>query len=411
MIFVGMDWSETHQDVALMSEDGEVLAEFRVEDGVEGLSRIHTAIAEHVQDPSEAILGTESARGLVIQACVAAGYSVFEINPFAASRYRDRHQLSGAKSDRADARMLADAVRTDRHNHRQFSGDTDLTEAIKVLARAHQSLIHQRQSQINILRSTLRQYFPGMLKAFPDLASPATRDNADGLMLLSRASTPAQGRSLSVLQIASALRKAGRLRSIHRRAEQIHSVLRAPQLEAPLIVTGAYGQSAQASARVIMEMTQQIDMLGKEVASHFEENPDAEIIRSLPGLGPVLSARALGEFGDAPNRYVNAKARKNYATTSPVTKASGRLRLVICRFGGNRHLNDTCLRWAFSAVQSSPGARRYYEALRARDKSHNQAIRSVANRLVGIMHGCLTHQALYREDLAWPEPQPKAVAA
>lgn len=404
MIFVGLDWAEDHHDVAVMNETGDVLGELRVDDGMDGVGRIHTVVAAHVTDAAEVVVGIESAHGLVAQALVAGGYSVYEINPMASSRYRDRHHPSGAKSDRGDAKMLADAVRTDRHNHRQFTGNSDLSEGIKVLARAHQSLIHNRQTQLNTLRSTLRQYYPAMFKAFPELAAPSSRDCADAMALIERAPTPALGRSLSQTQIASALRKGGRKRGIERRVEEIQQVLRASQLEAPPLVASAYGHSTRATALVVIEMTQQINALGKELDARFEEHPDAKIIHSLPGLGPVLGARALGEFGDAPNQYVDPRARKNYATTSPVTKASGKQRVVIARRGGNRHLGETCVRWAFCAVQASPGARRYYEALRGRDKTHSQAIRSVSNRMVGILHACLKKGVLYDETIAWPQP-------
>ena len=96
------------------------------------------------------------------------------------------------------------------------------------------------------------------------------------------------------------------------------------------------------------------------------------------------------------------KPRKNYATTSPVTRSSGKVRLVNARHGGNRQLGNTCLRFAFAAVQASPGARRYYTALRRRDKTHAQAIRSVATRMVGILHGWLKKRCVYDETIAWP---------
>jgi len=190
---------------------------------------------------------------------------------------------------------------------------------------------------------------------------------------------------------------------IDRRAQEIRDALRTPQLETTSIVTQAYGSSVRATAAIVRTMTAQIDQMGTELASLFEQHPDAKIIRSLPGLGLVLGARALGEFGDEPNRYVDAKARKNYATTSPVTKASGKLRVVTARHGGNRRLGGTMLRVAFVAANSSPGSHRYYAALRSRQKTHSQAIRAVANRMVGILHACLEKRVLYNEKIAWPE--------
>ena len=159
---------------------------------------------------------------------VEAGYEVYAINPMASARYRDRHATSGAKSDPGDAKVLADLVRTDRHNHRPIAGDSDLAEGVKLLARAHQNAIWGRQRQLNALRSALREYYPGALVAFgTDLAS------TDALAVLAIAPTPELGRGLSRSKIASALRKGGRQRNIERRAEEIQTALRAEQLEAP----------------------------------------------------------------------------------------------------------------------------------------------------------------------------------
>lgn len=408
MIYLGLDWAEEHHDLALLDGDGTLLGELRVGDSMVGVSQIHELVGQHEDDPSQVAVGTESVQGLVPRALAAAGYAVYEINPMASSRYRDRHHLSGAKSDRGDAKMLADVVRTDRHNHRQFTGDSDLAEGIGVLARAHQTLIHERQTQVNRLRSTLRQYYPAMLVAFPQLAVSSGRGSQDAMALLEQAPTPEQGRALSTAKIRSALRKAGRLRNLEARAEQVRTALRSPQLETGPIVTSAYGRTVRAMARIVRETTAQIEELAAELESRFEEHPDAKIIRSLPGLGVVLGARALGEFGDAPNRYADARARKNYATTAPVTRASGKLRLVVARRGGNRRLGETCLRWAFGATQASPGARAYYDSLRARQKTHGQALRAVANRLVGILHACLAKGVVYDEEVAWPVPAVQA---
>ena len=190
--------------------------------------------------------------------------------------------------------------------------------------------------------------------------------------------------------------------------DAICTALRAPQLHAPSLVTDAYGDTVRAHAAIVQTMTRQIAALEQRLTSSFEKHPDATIIRSLPGLATILGARALGEFGDAPNRYVNAKARKNYATTSPVTRASGKLRIVAARHAGNRRLGETTLRWAFCATQASPGAKRYYEQLKGRQKTHAQALRAVANRMVGILNFCVEKHVLYDETIAWSQPQEEA---
>jgi transposase len=226
VIFVGVDWAEAHHDVHVSDEEGRRLAKARVSEGVEGLTRFHQLIGDQVDDPAEVVVGIETDRGLFVQALVAAGYHVYAINPFSVSRYRDRHGSSRAKSDPGDAQVLADLVRTDRHHHRPIAGDSDAGEAIKVLARAHQSMIWSRQRQVNTLRSTLREFYPAALGAFDDL------DSGDALAVLAVAPTPSLGRTLSRAKIASALRRGGRQRRVDERAEHIQATLRSAQLQA-----------------------------------------------------------------------------------------------------------------------------------------------------------------------------------
>ena len=152
MIFVGIDWAEAHHDVCLLDHEGEVLATRRIPEGLEGVARLHALLGEHAEAPTEVIVGIETDRGLLVGALVAAGYVVYAVNPLAASRYRDRHSTSRAKSDRADAKLLADLVRTDRHNHHTVATDSELLADIKVLARAHQNLVWTRGRQTNALR-------------------------------------------------------------------------------------------------------------------------------------------------------------------------------------------------------------------------------------------------------------------
>ncbi len=170
MIFIGDDWTEAHHDVYLMDDAGKRLASRRLPEGLAGIRELHELIGEHVQEPNQVVIGIETDRGLWVGALSAAGYQVFAVNPMAVAHYRDRHHVSGAKSDASDAKLLADLVRTDRHNHRPIAGDSLQADAIKVLARAHQSLIWARTRHTNALRSTLREYYPAALEAFEDLA-------------------------------------------------------------------------------------------------------------------------------------------------------------------------------------------------------------------------------------------------
>jgi len=403
MIFVGIDWSEHHHDICVLDADARKLARARVSEGIDGVAKLHSILAEHAEEAKEVIVGIETDRGLLVGALVAAGYQVFAINPLSVDRYRDRHATSGAKSDPGDAKVLADIVRTDRHNHRPVSGDSDLAEEIKLLARTHQSFIWERQRHVNRLRSALREFYPAALEAFgTDLAS------TDAVAVLTLAPTPALARRLSRSKIAAALRRAGRQRNVDPRTEQILRALRSEQLRASEGLERTYGVITSSLVGLIAGLNVQIAGLEQDLHGAFEQHPDAEIILSQPGLGSTLGARVLGEFGDDPTRYADARARRNYAGTSPITKASGTRRVVLARFARNERLYDACHLWAFVSLTASPGARRYYDSQRDRGKTHNQALRALANRLVGILHGCLTHGELYRDDVAWPIPEAQA---
>ncbi|MDD7966795.1 IS110 family RNA-guided transposase [Actinomycetospora lemnae] len=398
MLFVGDDWAEDHHDVEIVDQAGQRLARRRLDEGAAGLAALHALIGDHLDPDAESdqvLVGIETDRGPWVQALLAARYVVYAVNPLQAARYRERHGASGAKSDPDDAHVLAELVRLDRDHHRPIAGDSTVAEHVKVVARAHQSMIWSRQRQTNTLRSMLREYYPAALAAFDDLAG------RDALAVLALAPTPAQGRRLRGAQVEKALRAAGRQRNLSAAAQRIVQTLRAEQLEAHPGVVDAYAASVKALVAVIGELARQCEVLRGEVQAGFGRHPDAELYLSQPGLGSVLAARVLAEFGDDPTRYADARARKNYSGMAPVTRASGKTRVVLARHARNRRLADALYQQAFAALNTSPGARAYYDAHRARGNTHHQALRALANRLVGILHGCLRHQRPYDEATAW----------
>jgi transposase len=397
-LFVGDDWAEDHHDVEVMDGSGRRLAKARLPEGVAGMARLHAMIGELVGDEAdedvEVLVGIETDRGPWVAALVAAGYVVLAVNPLQAARFRDRLGVSGAKSDAADAHVLADMVRTHAHELRPVAADSPDAEAIKVMARTHKTLIWERTRHTQRLRHALLDYFPAALAAFDDL------DAADTLELLAKAPTPAQAARLTRSQISAALKRARR-RNVAEKTAAIQAALRAEHLGQPEVVATAYAASVQAVIAVLTVLNTQVKTLQGQVETLFGQHPAAEIIVSQPGLGPVLGARVLAEFGDDPARYTSAKARKNYAGTSPITRASGKKKVTLARFVHNDRLIDALLAQAFSALRLSPGARAYYDRQRARGVGHNAALRQLANRLVGILHGCLKTGTPYNETTAW----------
>ena len=402
-VFVGNDWAGDHHDVHVMDDAGTKLAARRLPEGLAGLEGFHQLLAPHITSPDEVVVGIETDLGMWVAALVAAGYQVYAINPLAVARYRERHAVSGAKSDAGDAKVLADLVRTDRHNHRPIAGDTTEVEAIRIVARGHQNLIWTRTAQINTLRSSLMQYFPAATRISEELA------DRDTLAVLAKAPTPAEAARLTIGQITAALRRGGRQRNLDRRAHAIQVVLRDDQqLAAAPAITDAFGSTTRAVVGIIVELNRQIEQLAAVLADRFNSHPDADIYHSLPGLGVFTGARALGEFGDDPNRFNDAKSRRNYAGTSPLTIASGKKQLVKARYIRNRRLADAINQAAFCAISQSPGCREFYDQRRAAGDGHYQALRALGNRLVGYLHGCLATRTLYDEHTAWAHRQPQA---
>ena len=396
-LFVGDDWAEDHHDVEVMDEAGKVLAKRRLPEGVAGIAQLHELIGQHVPgdaEDAEVVIGIETDRGPWVAALVAAGYVVFPVNPLQASRYRERHGVSGAKSDQGDSHMLADMVRTDSHQLRPAAGDSPEAGGIKVVARTHKTLIWERTRGVQRLRYQLREYFPAALEAFEDL------DARDTLELLGKAPDPARAAKLTRAQVAAALKRARR-RDIAGKTDAILAALRGEHLGQPAALTAAYAATARSLVAVITTLNEQVKILEGQVEDHFGRHPDAEIYQSQPGLGAILGARVLGESGDDPHRYAGAKSRKNYGGTSPITRASGKKKVVAARFVHNDRLLDALMSWAFSSLNASPGARAFYDEQRAKGLEHNDALRRLANRLVGILHGCLKTRTPYDEATAW----------
>jgi hypothetical protein len=399
MLFVGDDWAEDHHDVEVQDQNGRVMRTARLPEGVDGMARFHELVAGFLPDdatPAQVLVCIETDRGPWVRALIAAGYQVFGVNPKQAARHRELVSLSGAKSDKGDAHALADMVRTRRHQLRQVAADSDLAEAVKVVARAHQTLIWERTRHMLRLRAALREYFPAALDAY----QPLTLTGADTLELLAKAPTPDQAAKLTLTQISAALKRARR-RGIADKAATTQRALRTAHLRQPDVVTAAYAATISATVAILQTLNAQIRAMEGQVEAHFGQHPDAEVYLSQPGIGVILGARVLAEFGDAPGRYADAKARKNYAGTAPITRQSGKSKTVHARIVHNNRLVDALHTQASAAILHDPAVRAYYDQLRARDIGHNAALRQIGNRLVGILHGCLKTTTVYDQTTAW----------
>lgn len=406
LLFIGDDWAEDHHDVEVQDEQGRVLRRIRLPEGIAGIAGFGELVGRFAGDdtePSDVVVCIETDRGPWVGALVAAGYRVFGVDPKQAARHREILASSGAKSDKGDAHALADMARTRAHQLREVAADSEVAQGLKVVTRAHQTLIWERTRHMLRLRAALREYFPAALEAY----QPLELTSRAALTLLAKAPTPAAAAKLSTRQIVPALKG---YRDKDGKATAIQQALRSEQLGQPDAVASAYAATVRSLVAILTTLNQEIATLEKEVKTHFGRHPDAEIVLSQPGLGPILGARVLAEFGDAPERYASAKARKNYAGTSPITRQSGKMRVVSARYIHNDRLVDALHGQASCALLHDDQVRAYYDQLRARDVGHNAALRQISNRLVGILHGCLTHGTAYDQATAWSHRQVSTAA-
>jgi len=390
----GIDWAENHHDVALVDEAGTRLAKLRISDDAAGHAALLDLLAGHGDSPEDPIpVAIETGRGLLVAVLRATGRPVYAINPWAVARYRDRYSVSRKKSDAGDALVLANILRTDAAAHRRLPDDSELAQAIRVLARAQQDAVWDRTQIVLRIRSLLREYHPGLLAAIAavnsDLASPV------GRALLAGAPDPGTAAGLTIEQISTLLILGGRSCSVIPAAHKVREVFQAAKLRQPPLVELAFAQQARALLYLLNATVHNVEALTEAAVEAFGQHPDAPIITSFPGLGAMQGARLLGELGDDRTRFHDARALKSYAGSAPVTRASGKTRAVFNRKAKNQRLASVGYQWAFCALTCSPGALAHYRRRRERGDWHNAGLRNLFNRMLGMLHHCLTTRQTY----------------
>jgi transposase len=338
---------------------------------------------------------------LLVAGLAAAGRPVIAINPTVVARYRGRISPAKKKSDRGDAMLLANILRTDGPLHRPMPATSHHALAIRELARAQRDAVRARQYHLNQLRAQLREHFPAAVTAWAHLNRGLARQEARAV--LTEAPTPTLAAKLSRPHLRRILQQAGRIRLLDAESDRLHDLFHQPRLSQPAPIEKAMGHRAAAVLCMLDLACQLSDDLARQSAELFTAHPHAHIYTSFPGLGAMLGARLLGEIGDDPTRFAFARGLKSYAGATPLTWASGTSRVVRHRRFTNPILAASGHLWAFAALTRSPGARAHYDRRRETGDRHAAALRNLYARMLGQLHHCLAHNTEYDETKAFPQ--------
>lgn len=393
---MGVDWANDSHQVCVLDAEGKKITEFSVEHSSEGMNNLATRLLELCADPASVAVAVELSRGALVEGLLERGVSVFTVNPKQLDRFRDRFSPAGAKDDRRDAQVLADALRTDTGRLRSLQIDEPLVIQLRELSRLYEELRVDLGRLTNRLREQLHRYFPQLLT----LNSSA--DETWVWSLLLKASTPHQARRLRKAQLA-ALLKQHRIRRFT--ATELHAVLAQPPLRlAPGSVEAASEHVRSLIPRLMLareqlrETERHIHKLWKQLSesersgSEEYEHRDAEILLSLPGLGELNGAAMLSEASQPLREY---HTTRGLAGIAPVTKQSGKHRVVLMRRACNKRLRNALYSWAMCSIPNDAACRAFYRRCRARGLSHGQALRCLGDRLLRILFAMLRDRTLY----------------
>lgn len=396
----GIDWAQDHHDVAVVDETGAVICAERIGNDAAGLARLLEILAGHDPDGQRLEVAIETGRGLLVAGLLAAGRTVFAINPLAVSRYRDRYRSSRAKSDAFDAMVLANVLRTDRDAHRPLPSDSDQVRALQVICRAQQDAVWDKVTITNRIRTLLKAYFPAAVLAF-ERGGKHRLESSSCRTILAAAPTPGQAAALTTRRLATLLHKAGRQRGIDAEAARLHGYFHSAQMRQPAAVEQAMGVALRGLLSQLDAICEALAELEALVNAAFSAHPDGRIISSVPGLGAALGARLLAEIGDDHTRFADARALKAFAGAAPVTRASGRSTFTHARRAKNNRLAAVGYVWALAAIRHDPHWEARYRARRAAGDRHVTALRKMFNSMLGKLHHCLISGELYDQHRAF----------
>jgi transposase len=387
--FAGFDWAKDHHDVVIVDRGGQIVADFRIEHTAEGWQYWKKQVAAFGHGLAACV---ETSQGVVVEKLLESGATVYPISPVSAKGYRQRKAPSGNKTDHVDAWSLADALRVDGHSWKALAPEDPLVAELRLLCRDEVALIGERTALINQLQSALHEYYPAALEAFEEWTLPSAWAFVEAFP------TP------QALQ-AAGKRKWEKFLHTHKLArpetyqKRMEIFARAHEFVSGSALTRAKSRMALTRARMLRVLQSQIDAYRAEIEKLFSQHPDHHLFGSLPGAGPKLAPRLLGEIGADRTRFEDPCGLQCLAGTAPVSYQSGQIHKVFIRRHCNKALRHTVHLWADLSRQSCPWASIYYNQIRKRGKSHACALRCLGQRWLKILWKMWQSRTVYDADL------------
>jgi transposase len=372
--YAGFDWGHDHHQVVIVDRAGQIVADLVIEHSAPGWQRWR----EQVVALGGAVAAcVETSQGMIIEQLLESGVSLYPISPVSSKAYRERKVPSGNKTDHLDAWSLADALRVDGHGWRALAKEDPLVAELRLLCRDEVALIEERTALVNQLQSALQEYYPAALEAFEDWTLPAA------WAFLEAFPTPEKLRAAGPRQWEKFLHS-HKLARPQTFAKRLEIFARAGELVSGEVLTRTKSRLALTRTRMLRVLEHQIAAYRAEIERLFAQHPDHQLFGSLPGAGPKIAPRLLGEIGSDRSRF-DLNALQCLAGTAPISYQSGQIHIVALRRHCNKALRDAVHLWANLSRQSSPWAAVYYHALRARGKSHACALRCLGQRWLKIL--------------------------
>lgn len=385
--FAGLDWASRTHAVCVIDQHGSIVDRFEVDHDAAGLTELSKRLKRFAGDAPIPV-AIERPTGLIVDALVDAGHSVFPIHPNAVKAMRPRYRSHGGKSDASDAYLLADALRTDGHRFRALAPPSDAIRALRALVRGRDDLVAARVELANQLRSLLESYWPGATAIFADIDSPIA------LAFVQRYPTPEAAARLGEKRLAAFLAQhayCGR-RPV---AELLERLRGAPAGLAAELEAEAKGEIARSLASVLERLVQQIALVTARIEHDIAQLEDGRVLMSFPRAGRICAAQILAELGDVRDRFPSDALLAAEAGVCPVTYESGKARAVTFRWACNHRLRRalTCL--ADNSRHQSPWAARVYASARARGCDHPHAVRILSRAWLRVLWRAWTDRKPY----------------